>query len=65
MEAIPKNIQVQCKRYGVFDSVGILREVVPAEDYSRLSMTSHVQSMRSQVPDTKAGLARWLEDYLS
>eukprot|EP00975_Prorocentrum_lima_P008616 1840106-Prorocentrum_lima.AAC.1 len=61
MEAIPKNILVQCKRYGVFDSVGILvrvmREVMPAEDYSRLSMASNVQTMPSQIPATKAGLA--------
>eukprot|EP00975_Prorocentrum_lima_P054346 11399516-Prorocentrum_lima.AAC.1 len=44
MEAIPKTIQSQCKKYGVFDSVGIIvrvvREVMPAEDFSRLSMAS-------------------------
>eukprot|EP00975_Prorocentrum_lima_P021670 4565268-Prorocentrum_lima.AAC.1 len=61
MEAIPNNIQVQCKRYGVFDSFGILvrvmREVMPAEDYSILSIASDVQRMPSQVPATKAGLA--------
>eukprot|EP00975_Prorocentrum_lima_P052182 10930704-Prorocentrum_lima.AAC.1 len=65
MEAIPNNIQFQCKKYGVFDSVGILvrvvREVMPAE----LSMAGDVQTMPSQVPATKAGLARWLEDYHS
>eukprot|EP00975_Prorocentrum_lima_P048554 10157706-Prorocentrum_lima.AAC.1 len=69
MEAIPKNIQFQCKKYGIFDSVGILvrvmREVMPAADYSRLSMASDVQTMPTQVPVAKAGLAKWLEDHHS
>eukprot|EP00975_Prorocentrum_lima_P052398 10982423-Prorocentrum_lima.AAC.1 len=69
MEAIPNNIQAQCKKYGIFDSVGIpvrvMREVMPAADYSRLSMASDVQTLPSKVPATKAGLAKWLEDYHS
>eukprot|EP00975_Prorocentrum_lima_P063743 12893395-Prorocentrum_lima.AAC.1 len=40
MEAMPKHIQAQCKNYGLFDSIGVLvpvmREVMPAADYSRL-----------------------------
>eukprot|EP00975_Prorocentrum_lima_P026048 5476974-Prorocentrum_lima.AAC.1 len=67
MEAIPKSILFQCKKYGTFDSVGILvrvmREVMPAADFSRLSMASDVQTMPNQVPATKAGLAKWLQDY--
>eukprot|EP00975_Prorocentrum_lima_P001883 409663-Prorocentrum_lima.AAC.1 len=62
MEAIPKNIQFQCKKYGVLDNVGILvrvmREVMPAADYSRLSMASDAQTIPTQVPATKAGLAK-------
>eukprot|EP00975_Prorocentrum_lima_P049063 10268706-Prorocentrum_lima.AAC.1 len=38
---------------------------MPAEDYSRLSMASVVQTIPSQAPATKAGLARRLEDYHS
>eukprot|EP00975_Prorocentrum_lima_P052740 11054288-Prorocentrum_lima.AAC.1 len=69
MEAIPNNIQFLCKKYGTFDNVGIrvrvMREVMPAADYSGLSMASDVQTVPSQVPATKAGLAKWLEDYHS
>eukprot|EP00975_Prorocentrum_lima_P009627 2051524-Prorocentrum_lima.AAC.1 len=38
---------------------------MPAADYSRLSMASYVQTLPSKIPATKAGLARWLEDYHS
>eukprot|EP00975_Prorocentrum_lima_P049095 10275861-Prorocentrum_lima.AAC.1 len=36
-----------------------------AMDYSRLSLASDVQTLHSKIPATKAGLARWLEDYHS
>eukprot|EP00975_Prorocentrum_lima_P010995 2336518-Prorocentrum_lima.AAC.1 len=53
----------------IFDSIGILvrviREVMPAMDYSRLSMASEVQTSPSNIPSTKGGLAIWLEDYHS
>eukprot|EP00975_Prorocentrum_lima_P032144 6751628-Prorocentrum_lima.AAC.1 len=62
MEAVPKPIQAQCMKYGIFDSIGILvramREVMPAMDYSRLSLASDVQTLPSKIPSTKAGLAR-------
>eukprot|EP00975_Prorocentrum_lima_P008273 1766650-Prorocentrum_lima.AAC.1 len=38
---------------------------MPAMDYSRLSLASDVQTLPSKIPSTKAGLARWLEDYHS
>eukprot|EP00975_Prorocentrum_lima_P054498 11427825-Prorocentrum_lima.AAC.1 len=62
MKAIPKNIQAQRKKYGIFDSVGIcvrvMREVMPAIGYSRLSLARDVQTLPSKIPATKAGLAR-------
>eukprot|EP00975_Prorocentrum_lima_P055930 11724744-Prorocentrum_lima.AAC.1 len=64
MEAIPKPIQAQCKKYGIFDSIGIIlqimREVMPAMDYSRLSLASDVQTMPSKIASAKAGLAKLL-----
>eukprot|EP00975_Prorocentrum_lima_P032903 6907922-Prorocentrum_lima.AAC.1 len=66
MEAIPKSIQMQCKQYGIFDSIGILvrvmREVMPAMAFYRLSLASDVQTLPSKIPSTKAGLARWLAE---
>eukprot|EP00975_Prorocentrum_lima_P016620 3523999-Prorocentrum_lima.AAC.2 len=38
---------------------------MPADDFSRLSMASAVETMPTQVPATKAGLAGWLGDYHS
>eukprot|EP00975_Prorocentrum_lima_P060386 12662109-Prorocentrum_lima.AAC.1 len=62
MEAIPETIQAQCKTYGIFDNIGILvrvmREVIPAMDYSRLSLASKCRTLPSKIPSTKAGLAR-------
>eukprot|EP00975_Prorocentrum_lima_P020637 4341518-Prorocentrum_lima.AAC.1 len=61
MEAIPKPIQAQFKKYGIVDGIGILvrvmRKVMPAMDYSRLSLASDVQALPSKIPSTKAGLA--------
>eukprot|EP00975_Prorocentrum_lima_P048966 10245145-Prorocentrum_lima.AAC.1 len=38
---------------------------MPAADYSRLSLASDVHTLPSKISATKAGLARWLEDYHS
>eukprot|EP00975_Prorocentrum_lima_P066324 12908588-Prorocentrum_lima.AAC.1 len=60
MEAMPK--QAQCKTYWIFDSIGILvrvmREVMPAADYPRLSLASDVRTLPSKIPATKAGWAK-------
>eukprot|EP00975_Prorocentrum_lima_P068415 12920570-Prorocentrum_lima.AAC.1 len=53
MDAIPKPIQVQCRNYGIFGSVGILvrvmRKLMPARDLSRLSTASDVFHQPRQV----------------
>eukprot|EP00975_Prorocentrum_lima_P000793 162917-Prorocentrum_lima.AAC.1 len=38
---------------------------MPTRHFSRLSMASDVQTRPSQVPSTKVGLAKWLEEYCS
>eukprot|EP00975_Prorocentrum_lima_P003940 859311-Prorocentrum_lima.AAC.1 len=64
MESTPKPIRGQCKNYGIFGSVGIIvrvmREIMPARDFSRLSMASDVQTRPSNIPSTKTGLAERL-----
>eukprot|EP00975_Prorocentrum_lima_P066872 12911722-Prorocentrum_lima.AAC.1 len=69
MESIRKPIQLQCRKYGIFDSIGILarvmREIMPAKDFSRLSLASDVQTQPSKIPSTMTGLAKWLEEYYS
>eukprot|EP00975_Prorocentrum_lima_P026105 5486552-Prorocentrum_lima.AAC.1 len=62
MGSVPKYIQVQCRNYGMFGTLGILgrvmREVMPARDFSRLSMAGDVRTRPSKVPSTKTGLAK-------
>eukprot|EP00975_Prorocentrum_lima_P056101 11763354-Prorocentrum_lima.AAC.1 len=69
MESIPKYIHLQCRNYGIFRTMGflvrVMREVMPARDFSRLSMASNVQTRPSKVPSAKTGLAKWLEEYHS
>eukprot|EP00975_Prorocentrum_lima_P051203 10727775-Prorocentrum_lima.AAC.1 len=38
---------------------------MPPADYTRLSTASDVQTLPSKIPATKAGFAKWLEDYHS
>eukprot|EP00975_Prorocentrum_lima_P023753 4998148-Prorocentrum_lima.AAC.1 len=69
MESMPRPIQLQCRKYGIFDSMGILvramREIMPATDFSILSLASDVQTRPSNTPSTQVGLAKWLEEYHS
>eukprot|EP00975_Prorocentrum_lima_P022843 4807637-Prorocentrum_lima.AAC.1 len=62
MESKQKVIQLQCRNYGIVGTIVILvrvmREVMPARDFSRLSMASDLQTRPSKVPSTKTGLAK-------
>eukprot|EP00975_Prorocentrum_lima_P062828 12887824-Prorocentrum_lima.AAC.1 len=45
--------------------VGVMREVIPTKDFSRLSMVSDVQTKPTMAPSTTTGLAQRLEECYS